>query len=133
MPSLRRVSGWEVVEALQRLGFAPVHQHGSHIVLKRQTPQGDIGCVVPLHRELAIGTLRAVLRQARETPEEFMEKLQQIGDQTPMFVGGWMLPHCGFASGGVWGGLWVTRHRDWGTRPLPPGVDPSINSFSGSV
>lgn len=75
MPRLGRVSGQEAVRALQRLGFAQVRQRGSHVVLKRQTPEGDIGCVVPLHRELAIGTLRSILRQARVTPEEFMQNM----------------------------------------------------------
>ena len=75
MPRLRRVSGQEATRALERLGFVQVRQRGSHIVLKRQTPEGEVGCVVPLHRELAIGTLRGILRQARVTPEEFMENL----------------------------------------------------------
>jgi hypothetical protein len=44
-------------------------------VLKKQTPEGEIGCVVPLHRELAIGTLRGILKQARVTQEEFQENL----------------------------------------------------------
>jgi len=76
MPRLRRVSGEEAIRALERLGFARVRQRGSHIVLKRQTPEGEVGCVVPLHQELAIGTLRGILRQARVTPEEFVEALQ---------------------------------------------------------
>jgi len=44
-------------------------------VLKRQTPEGEIGCVVPLHRELALGTLRGILKQARVTPEELADNL----------------------------------------------------------
>ena len=60
MPELRRVSGQEAIRALERLGFAQVRQRGSHVVLKRQTPEGEIGCVLPLHRELAIGTLRGI-------------------------------------------------------------------------
>ncbi len=75
MPKLRRVSGQEAVRALERLGFEQVRQRGSHVVLKKQTPEGAVGCVVPLHRELAIGTLRGILRQARVTSEEFMENL----------------------------------------------------------
>jgi len=75
MPKLRRASGQEAIRALERLGFVQVRQRGSHVVLKRQTPEGEVGCVVPLHRELAIGTLRGILRQARVTPEEFMESL----------------------------------------------------------
>ena len=75
MPKLRRVSGQEAIRALERLGFERVRQRGSHVVLKKQTPEGAVGCVVPLHRELAIGTLRGILRQARVTSEEFMENL----------------------------------------------------------
>jgi predicted RNA binding protein YcfA (HicA-like mRNA interferase family) len=70
------VSGEEAIRALERLGFVKVRQKGSHVILKKNTPEGDIGCVVPLHRELAIGTLRGILRQARVTPEEFMENLE---------------------------------------------------------
>ena len=36
---------------------------------------GDIGCVVPLHRELKVGTLSGILKQAQVTIEEFIESL----------------------------------------------------------
>ena len=75
MSKLRRASGWEVIHVLERLGFEQVRQRGSHIVLKKKTTEGTVGCVVPLHRELAIGTLRGILRQAKVTPEEFAENL----------------------------------------------------------
>jgi len=75
MPNVRRVSGQEAVGALERLGFVQVRQRGSHVVLKRRTPEGEIGCVVPLHRELATGTLRGILKQARVTLEEFTENV----------------------------------------------------------
>ena len=75
MPRLRRVSGSEAIRALEKLGFEQVRQHGSHVVLKKETPEGGVGCVVPLHRELAIGTLRGILKQAGVTPDEFMKKL----------------------------------------------------------
>jgi predicted RNA binding protein YcfA (HicA-like mRNA interferase family) len=75
MPELRRVSGRETIRALEKLGFEQVRQRGSHAILKKQMPEGDVGCVVPLHRELAIGTLRGILKQAGVTPDEFMKKL----------------------------------------------------------
>jgi predicted RNA binding protein YcfA (HicA-like mRNA interferase family) len=43
--------------------------------MKKQISGGEVGCVVPLHQELAIGTLRGILRQAGITPEEFMENV----------------------------------------------------------
>lgn len=75
MPKLPRVSGAEVIRALERLGFVQVRQRGSHVVLKRITAQGAIGCVVPLHPELAVGTLRGILKQASVAPEEFIAQL----------------------------------------------------------
>ena len=75
MPSLRRVSGREAIRALGRLGFVQIRQRGSHVILKKVTAEGEIGCVVPLHRELAVGTLRGILKQAKLTDEEFAKSL----------------------------------------------------------
>ena len=75
MPKLRRASGRETIRALERLGFVQVRQRGSHVVLRKQVPEGTIGCVVPLHTELAIGTLRGILKLANVTSDEFMENL----------------------------------------------------------
>lgn len=74
-PKLRRISGEHAISVLQRIGFVAVRQHGSHVILKKQISTEEITCVVPLHRELAIGTLRSILRQAQVTPEEFMENI----------------------------------------------------------
>lgn len=73
MPKLKRISGEEVIRRLEKFGFRPARQRGSHVVLKKQTSESEIGCVVPLHKELAIGTLRGILKQAKLTVEEFME------------------------------------------------------------
>ena len=72
MPRLPRVSGDQAIKAFERLGFRQVRQRGSHVVLRRE----DSGCVVPLHRELAVGTLRSALRQASVTPQEFIDALR---------------------------------------------------------
>ncbi|HEX7501304.1 MAG TPA: type II toxin-antitoxin system HicA family toxin [Polyangia bacterium] len=71
MPKLPRVSGAEAVKALARLGFTQARQKGSHVVLRR----GSVGCVVPLHSELKVGTLASVLRQAQVTLEDFSSAL----------------------------------------------------------
>ena len=75
MPRLRRISGRQAIRALEKLGFEQVRQRGSHVILKRQTPDGVVGCVVPLHRELAIGTLQGILKQAKVAVEAFTEAL----------------------------------------------------------
>lgn len=41
--------------------------------MKKETQEGAIGCVVPLHQELKIGTLGGVLKQARITVEDFID------------------------------------------------------------
>ena len=71
MPKLPRVSGREALAALERLGFVQARQRGSHVVLRK----GSKGCVIPLHDELAVGTLRSALRQADVTVEEFVAAL----------------------------------------------------------
>jgi predicted RNA binding protein YcfA (HicA-like mRNA interferase family) len=75
MPKLPRVSGAEAIRILEKLGFTRVRQRGSHVVLKRQTASGSVGCVVPLHPELATGTLHGILKQAQVTPEAFVETM----------------------------------------------------------
>lgn len=69
MPKLPRISGDEAIRVLQRLGFVSVRQRGSHVVMRRE----GSGCVIPLHKELAVGTLRSALRQAGVSPEEFVQ------------------------------------------------------------
>jgi predicted RNA binding protein YcfA (HicA-like mRNA interferase family) len=60
---------------LEKIGFIKIRQRGSHVVLKRKLAEGQVGCVVPLHKELAIGTLRGILRQARISTDEFIKNL----------------------------------------------------------
>jgi predicted RNA binding protein YcfA (HicA-like mRNA interferase family) len=43
--------------------------------LKKVSEKGVIGCVVPLHKEVAYGTLKGILRQAHLSEEEFMENI----------------------------------------------------------
>ena len=57
---------------LEKADFSRVSQRGSH--LKLRNPAGRT-VIVPLHRELARGTLRSILRQAGLTTEEFLELL----------------------------------------------------------
>ncbi len=59
MPKLPLVSGAKAVKALQRLGFFIDRQRGSHVVLKKITAEGERGCVIPMHKEIAIGTLQS--------------------------------------------------------------------------
>jgi predicted RNA binding protein YcfA (HicA-like mRNA interferase family) len=73
MTKLPRISGRDCVSALLKLGFQIKRQHGSHIILRRDTPFAQV--VVPDHSELDIGTLRSILRQAAISPDEFVSLL----------------------------------------------------------
>ena len=75
MAKLPIVSGAAAVKAMQRLGFFVDRQRGSHVVLKRITAEGQRGCVIPMHREVAPGTLRSALRTAGVSPKEFSDAL----------------------------------------------------------
>ncbi len=76
MPGLKPVSGETVIKILTKeYRFAVSGQSGSHVRLSKQTPQGKVGTVVPLHRELTIGTLRGILRLAKIEPEDFARYL----------------------------------------------------------
>ncbi len=62
MSQLPRLSGRELVRALGKVGFVLKRQQGSHMILRREYPWAQT--VVPDHKELDRGTLRAILRQA---------------------------------------------------------------------
>lgn len=61
------------MKALERAGFVVKRQEGSHVILRRAEPFAQL--VVPDHKELDRGTLRAILRQADLTVEEFLRLL----------------------------------------------------------
>jgi len=74
LSKLPRLSGRDCVKALAKAGFYLKRQHGSHIVLRRDDPFAQL--VVPDHKELDRGTLRAILRQADLGVDEFNALLQ---------------------------------------------------------
>jgi predicted RNA binding protein YcfA (HicA-like mRNA interferase family) len=73
MSKLPRSSGRECAKALERAGFYFKRQTGSHIILRRDDPFAQI--VVPDHKELDRGTLRAIIRHAGLSVDEFVELL----------------------------------------------------------
>ena len=66
------MSGREVIRILTKIGFEIVGRKGSHIRLKRRRNKELLIVVVPMHRELARGTLRSILRQVNLTPEDLL-------------------------------------------------------------
>ena len=73
MSRLPRISGQQCAKALGKAGFAKIRQQGSHIILRRDDPFAQV--VVPDHKELDRGTLRAIIRQAGLSVDEFINLL----------------------------------------------------------
>lgn len=74
MTKLPVVSGKDAVKALSKIGYDIDHQRGSHIVLRQKTsPYRRI--TIPNHKEIAKGTLRAIIRETGLTVEEFLDLL----------------------------------------------------------
>ena len=71
MPRLRRLTARQLLRALRDVGFEVATTRGSHAKLVRVSPSGERHVLtVPLHSQLAPGTLRAIFRQAaRLVPE----------------------------------------------------------------
>ena len=76
MPKLRKVSGEKVVKIFcNKMGFSIRGRSRSHVRLSKMTPDGKVGTVVPMHKELKIGTLKGVLKLAKIDIDEFSKYL----------------------------------------------------------
>jgi predicted RNA binding protein YcfA (HicA-like mRNA interferase family) len=73
VPRLPSVSGRECIRALEKVGFYSKRQEGSHVILRRDDPFAQVS--VPLHKELDRGTLRAIVRLAGLSVDEFVNLL----------------------------------------------------------
>jgi predicted RNA binding protein YcfA (HicA-like mRNA interferase family) len=73
MASLPSVSGERAVRAFQKAGWFKDRQHGSHVILIK--PGHPASLSVPQHRELAPGTLRALLRASGMSVDQFVDLL----------------------------------------------------------
>jgi predicted RNA binding protein YcfA (HicA-like mRNA interferase family) len=73
MGKLANISGKETAKAFQKAGWRPVGQVGSHLVLTK--PDVRVNLSIPQHKELSVGTLRALIRNAGMTVEEFLQLL----------------------------------------------------------
>jgi len=73
MSKLPRISGRDCVKELEKADFHPKRREGSYMILRRDDPFAQV--VVPDHRELDRGTLRAIIRQAGLSVSEFVESL----------------------------------------------------------
>lgn len=73
MPKLPVLSGNDTVKILITLGYSYIRTSGDHAILKKETQNSKIVIPVPLHKELAIGTLNSIIKQTGLKREEFLE------------------------------------------------------------
>jgi predicted RNA binding protein YcfA (HicA-like mRNA interferase family) len=78
---LKPIDYRKVISALERIGYAQIHQKGSHIVLQleddkkyesffgKRNPEGMI--VVPAHNPIGKGMVRTIMREADVSVDEF--------------------------------------------------------------
>ena len=74
MTDLPVISGVEAIKLFERAGFYKKRQRGSHIILRRDVPFCQI--VIPNHKILDCGTLRAIIRQTGMSVSDFRELLK---------------------------------------------------------
>ncbi len=70
MNKLPIISGKELIKILEKNGFKIVGQKGSHLRLKKITDVKIYITVVPLHKEIAPGTLSAILKQTNLSKDD---------------------------------------------------------------
>jgi predicted RNA binding protein YcfA (HicA-like mRNA interferase family) len=73
MGRLGNISGKDAVKAFQKAGWQPIGQVGSHLVMVK--PGVRVNLSIPQHKELSVGTLRALIRNAGLTVDEFLKLL----------------------------------------------------------
>ena len=76
MKKLTPLPADKVIKVLEKIGFSPIRQRGSHVILKNE--EGTI-IVVPKHpgEEIGRGLLMKIIRQAGITKEKFLELVQK--------------------------------------------------------
>ncbi|MDW7726431.1 MAG: type II toxin-antitoxin system HicA family toxin [Candidatus Methanoperedens sp.] len=75
MPELPVISGRDLITALKKAGFVEVRQRGSHISLEKITSEKKYRTVVPLHKELAKGTIIDILHQTGLSKDDLLKLL----------------------------------------------------------
>jgi predicted RNA binding protein YcfA (HicA-like mRNA interferase family) len=71
MGKLNNISGKKAAKAFEKAGWLARGQAGSHLVLTKTGSRANL--TIPLHSELAPGTLRALIRDSGLTVDEFLK------------------------------------------------------------
>ena len=74
-PKLPVISGEDLIRVLQKFGYEIVRQKGSHVRLRNESQRQSLPVTVPLHKEIARGTLKSILADASISVEELLGSL----------------------------------------------------------
>jgi predicted RNA binding protein YcfA (HicA-like mRNA interferase family) len=75
MSKLPSISGRECISVFEKLDFKIKRQEGSHIILRKNNPFTQV--VIPNHKSLDRGTLRAIIRQSGLTLNDFIDLMDK--------------------------------------------------------
>ena len=73
MGILGNISGKDAVKVFKKAGWKEIGQVGSHLMMSKDGIRANLS--VPQHKELSVGTLRALIRCAGMTVNEFLDLL----------------------------------------------------------
>lgn len=79
MPKLPVLSGKELIKPLSKIGFQHIRTRGSHAILNKEDKEkGKITIPVPLHQELAKGTLKSIMNQVGLKLEDLLRLMGKL-------------------------------------------------------
>jgi predicted RNA binding protein YcfA (HicA-like mRNA interferase family) len=70
---LGNISGKQAAKAFQKAGWEIIGQVGSHVVMSKPGVRANLS--IPQHKDLSVGTLRALIRHTGLTVDEFLQLL----------------------------------------------------------
>ncbi len=73
MGRLSNISGYKAAKAFEKTGWKKMGQVGSHLVMIKTGI--NVNLSIPQHKELSVGTLRALIRNSGLTVDEFLRLL----------------------------------------------------------
>jgi predicted RNA binding protein YcfA (HicA-like mRNA interferase family) len=73
MARLENISGKQAAKAFKKAGWYEVGQVGSHLIMSKQNIRVNLS--IPQHKELSVGTLRALIRNAGLSIDGFLKLL----------------------------------------------------------
>ncbi len=71
MGTLASISGKEAAKAFAKAGWNAIGQVGSHLVMTKAGQRANLS--IPQHKELSVGTLRALIRNAGMSVDDFLK------------------------------------------------------------